>query len=103
MTDYTFGEVKAALKFVDWTALSEVDDGFKTAVVINDKPVLVEKMASKAGEYDYGDSDIFVVIKVGEQFFKQSGWYYSHSGSNWNDGLTEVRATEKTVTVYEFV
>lgn len=48
-----------------------------------------------------GGEQIYVVIKVGTQYFRKDGYYLSHDGSYWDGDVVEVRPIEKTITVYE--
>lgn len=99
---YTTTEVSNAISSYSWTDLSEQVDGYVTAIILRGEPLVVTKLAGKDGDYeDEGEQDVFVVVKVGNQFFKKSGYYYSHSGSEWSGTLKEVKAVTKTVTVYE--
>jgi hypothetical protein len=50
----------------------------------------------------FSDKNTFVIVKVGDQFFKMEGWYDSWGGeSGWEGPFYEVKQVEKTVTVWE--
>ncbi len=97
MCKYTSNEIESA---IDWDDLDYADDGYKTTVTLRCEPVEIEKVDGKPPA-EGGGENIFAVIKVGDQFFKKTGYYASHYGSEWDGDLTEVRPVEKTVTVYE--
>lgn len=42
-----------------------------------------------------------VLIGIGSQFFRKSGYYASHYGTDWDGDFTEVKPVVKTVTVFE--
>lgn len=50
------------------------------------------------GSWSYSTS---VVFRVGDQFFRKTGHYQSHYGNDWDGPLTEVKPSQKTVTVWE--
>ena len=52
------------------------------------------------GGMDEG-SNLFVVLAIGDRFFRKSGYYASHDGSYWDGSFKQVRPREKTITVYE--
>ena len=104
MTNYTATEVQSAVRGGDyfWTDLNEQEDDYTTAVLLQGEPVVMTKGAGKEGEYeDEGSQDIYVVVRVGSQFFKKTGYYTSYGGSTWNSGLREVKPEVKTILVFE--
>lgn len=48
-----------------------------------------------------GGENIYIVFKVGERFFKKTGYYASYDGSNWDGSFTEVTPQDRVVTFYE--
>lgn len=54
---------------------------------------------------DYGGEgqgdDYWVVFKVGDQYFRQDGWYASHDGGYLDGELYEVEPVEVTRTEYQ--
>lgn len=53
------------------------------------------------GELPQGDTfDLFVVFRVGEQFFKLNGEMDSYGNNTWN-GIRCVKPVQKTVTVWD--
>lgn len=58
-------------------------------------------------EYDGGGEGhgeyIFCVFKIGDRYFRKTGYYASFDGSNWDGALEEVKPFEKTVTDYRRV
>ncbi len=56
------------------------------------------------GSTDFDSSgDMYVVIRSERtgQLFRKDGWYQSHSGSEWDGDLYEVKPVERTVVFYE--
>lgn len=50
---------------------------------------------------DDRDSNVrWYILKIGDKFYQQSGYNVSHEGTTWDGGFREVRAAEKTVTVW---
>lgn len=99
---YTLEEVQVATSDLNWTDALDAANGFNVAaVLLLDQPVAVKKVAS-----EYNDAEnlpVYVVIQIGEQLFKKNGSYESHYGTRWNAPLVEVKAVERTVTLYEKV
>lgn len=55
------------------------------------------------GELPQGtEFDTHVVLKVGEHFFRKTGKGDSYNEITWNGTVLPVKATVKTVTVYDF-
>lgn len=109
MTDYTTDEITESAPDESsenswagswWEELADSNDGYKSEITLRGNTVEVEKVASKPAEEGGGDT-IFVVIRIGTQFFKKEGYYVSHDGEYWDGYLTEVFPEEKTITVYE--
>lgn len=103
---YSLHEVRTATAHFDWDTIYAASNGTGFPVVINGEIVSATVVhTSDHDDSDY-DNDIEVVVMVGSQFFKQSGYAQSGShcygeyGNSWN-GLVEVKATPKTITVYE--
>ena len=46
--------------------------------------------------------DAFIVVKVGDLFFKKSGTGDSYGGVSWDGDFGQVQMKSKQVTVYEF-
>lgn len=59
--------------------------------------------ASKTGSEGDWQTEIYVVVKVGEQYFRKSGHYASHDGTYWDGRFEEVKPQEKPVTVWDRV
>lgn len=52
-------------------------------------------------ERNYADEgDIFMVWRIGEDYYKLSGWYSSYSDSTW-DTFKKVERKERSAYVYE--
>lgn len=103
MSDYTIAEVRKAFRGLELTELGNSADGTEDVILLRGEVVKVAKAGAVMGDNDSDGEEIWIVIKVGDQFFKKTGWYYSHSGAKWNDGVTEVKPVQKFVTVYEGV
>lgn len=111
MSDYTANEVEAAIEALIDGGDKENEDGEEyswSELAYGDVPetlslrgedVPVTHVIQVGGE-GQGD-EIWFVIQVGDQLFRKDGYYASHYGSDWDGDFSEVRATQKTITVYE--
>lgn len=59
-----------------------------------------EFVESETGHEGDWETSTYVIIKVGEQFFRKTGWYASHHGTEWDGQLTEVHETYQNVKVW---
>lgn len=102
MTDYTTAEIDSAVEVAleGWSELGYMSKGYKETIALRGEPVEIETVAGKAPE-EGGGEHVFVIIKAGDQFFRKTGYYMSHYGSDWDGDVTEVHPVEKTITVYE--
>jgi hypothetical protein len=50
-----------------------------------------------------GGSNVYSVFKIGDQYFKKTGYYASHYGTDWDGSIYEVVPQEKTITVYKSI
>ena len=50
-----------------------------------------------------GGSNVYAIFAIGNQFFKKTGYYASHYGTDWDGDIHEVVPQQKTVTVYSVV
>ncbi len=98
-------EAKAALRVIDWSDLLDQGEGALFAVLVDGEAVRGEVVATEDKEdYDY-DHRLTVVVKVGNQYFRQTGSQtngshcYGDYEASWYE-LEEVRPSEKPVTVY---
>lgn len=69
---------------------------------INGEVYPFEVFDRKIGSEGDWQTDTYIVVKVGEQYFRKNGYYASHDGSYWDGSFTEVHPREKTVTVWEY-
>lgn len=99
-------EAKAVLKYTDWSALLKAEDGTRFPVLVDGQAALAEKVFSEDKEdYDY-DRALQVVVKIGEQFFKQAGWSnvgshcYGDYEPSWGE-LSEVFPKTKTLVYFD--
>lgn len=53
------------------------------------------------GDYIEGDTEIWVIFKVGERYFKKFGYQSSYGGREWDGGCVEVFPETKTITVFK--
>jgi hypothetical protein len=60
----------------------------------------VEVVDSKWGA-EGGGEDIWYILSVNGQLFRQSGYYSSYDGENWEGMFEEVTRTPKTIYVYD--
>jgi hypothetical protein len=61
----------------------------------------VEVVDSRFGGEGDWQCETFIVIKVGDQYFKKYGHYASHDGEYWDGPLVEVELKEKVVKDWE--
>jgi hypothetical protein len=98
---YTAREVDQEIAHREgWDNLVYKTDGYLTAVLLQNEPVVLTKVASKNSDEET-DSAVWVVVRVGGQYFRKEGYYQSHYGTEWDGSVHEVWPKEKTVTVYE--
>lgn len=95
MSDYSITEITKAFRALDFEYM-----GDEETVILRGEIVKVSRVASEPAGEGYGE-EVWIVIKAGDQFFKQTGYFYSHSGYGWDGDLTEVQPVEKTFTFYD--
>lgn len=73
------------------------------AVELPSLGITTEPIEDFGGE-GMGDS-VYVIFKIGDQFFKKDGYYSSWNGTDWDEGepLHEVAPAQEMVTVYKAV
>lgn len=47
--------------------------------------------------------NIWVAFKVGDQYFRKTGYHESHYGTDWDGDVEEVIPRQKTITVYDSI
>ena len=113
MSNYTTRAVDRAIEATEiedkwgdpeggWRALYSRNLEFAKEFDIDGEPVLVT-VADKAEESDnsgYGEA-VWVVVKVGDQFFKKEGYTSSYDSDTFDGQCTEVFPHQKTVTCYK--
>jgi hypothetical protein len=85
-----------------WEALYNNNVGFSRDIDFDGEPVTVTVVA-KAEESEnagYGEA-VWVVVQVGDQFFKKAGYTSSYDSDQFDGACVEVSPREKTVIVYE--
>jgi hypothetical protein len=60
-----------------------------------------EVVDSRFGEEGDWSVETYIVVKIGDRYFKKTGHYASHDGEYWDGPVTEVKKVTKTVEVYE--
>lgn len=96
---FNAAKVADAMEEHGWSDLAYENDGYPFALLLDGRAVLAHKAASSTmGE---GTTDVWIVIKVEGRHFKKTGYHESHSGTYWDGSVTEVRPTQKTITVYD--
>ena len=106
---YTAEEVEAALTQgiedfywdeLDWELNRKADAS--GGVYIRGRFVPVTVVESETGHEGDWDIGVYVIISAGDQYFRKTGRYQSHVGTDWDRGpLREVHPVEKTVMVFE--
>lgn len=102
MSDYTADEVADAVDAhdsLDWQDMGNAGYGMSLgpwAVILRGSPEVVTREGGQAPA-EGGGEDVSVVIRIGTQFFRKTGWYSSFNGADWDGSLTEVRPEEETV------
>ena len=113
MSNYLPGAVNTAINATEttdtwgdsydgWTALYSRSLGFSQDVEFDEGPVLVT-VAAKHEENEnsgYGEA-IWIVVKVGDQFFEKEGYTSSYDLDTFDGQCTEVFPHQKTVTYYK--
>lgn len=99
-------EAAKALNLIDWDTLLNAADGTKFPAVVDGELVWAEKVHSvDKADADY-ERELLVVVKLGDQYFKQTGWAnvgshcYGEYTPSWN-GVKEAFPKVKTITVWE--
>lgn len=82
----------------------EADYAYGDGVTLNidGEEVLLTVVEADTGGEGHGEY-VFVVIKVGDQYFRKEGYYASHYGTDWDGSFAEIEPFEKTVTDYRVV
>ena len=100
-------EAILATRYTDWTTLLSAGPGTAFPVILDGEPVTATVVEVNDREDSDNERNIHVVIKLGDQYFKKSGWgdsssyCYGDGSDSWESGLTEVRPVEKAVVYYE--
>lgn len=76
-----------------WGGLAYSGNGKRTIEV----PVVVEVVDSDYGSEGDWEKTVYVVIKVGDKYFKKTGYYASHAGTDWDGPVVEVKPVQRTV------
>jgi len=115
MTSFTAADVAAAFRAKakpggnrwavssGWESMGWGSEGTVEALIIKGEPVVVKWTAGSdlTDDPGYSSTPVWVVVEIGGRYFKKSGYHSSEEGVVWDGAVTEVKATTKTVTVYE--
>lgn len=98
----TVSEVEDALRLADisWWELA-YEDHVTDHLVIHGEVYPLSVEDSKVGHEGDWETSTYVVINVGDQYFRKTGYYASHHGGEWDGDLTEVAVAWKNVQVWE--
>jgi hypothetical protein len=99
---YTARQVEEAVENGEdgWMSIDWMSEGRTFSLDINGETVEATYVGGKQSE-EGGGEHVYLVVKVGSQFFRKNGYYASHYGVEWDGSIEEVHPVEKTVTVYE--
>lgn len=54
------------------------------------------------GEAEQGEDECYIIFRVGDRFFKKTGFESSYDEDrSWNGDVTEVFGSTKTITIFE--
>lgn len=105
MSEYDEYQVGKALDTLNLEVLYR--NGGETALLVDGEPVKVTLM-DRADESPYQmldevyGYDVWMVVQIGDQFFKKFGYWTSHEGRSWQGyKCVEVFPKTKTVEYYE--
>lgn len=90
----------------DGNVQSSIEEGWDSwwrdepiVFTVKGQEISAERVSSFGGE-GQGD-DLWIVIKIGDQFFKKSGYYNSWDGGAYDGELFEVEPVQVTRTEYQ--
>jgi hypothetical protein len=102
----SLSDARTATKYTDWFALLLAGQDTTFPVVVDGEAVFA-KVVETIDKEDYdNDRELSVVVEIDGQFFRKVGWGYNeshcygNSEPSWGE-LTQVRAKETKVTLYE--
>jgi hypothetical protein len=85
----------------EYYPVRQVVDG-RLQLTIDGTVTLVEYKDGKMPA-EGGGEEIWVVVKIGNQYFRKDGYYMSHDSAYWDGDLHEVAPEVRSVTFYESV
>lgn len=85
---------------ITWNEIGWEDYGDDAHLTIDGEKVPFEVIEADSGGEGHGEH-CEIIVKVGEQYFRKIGAYFSHYGTDWDGPFEEVEAVEKMVTVWE--
>lgn len=83
-----------------WYEFGHKDPGDTHGLVLKGETVSAVYMDGESGGEGSGES-VWLVFKVGVQYFKKTGYYASYDGTSWDGDVTEVRRRQVTVSMWE--
>ena len=85
-----------------WDFFHEARPGDKVDVLGLGEVEVLESVTYRDGDYQGNDSyENYIVVKVGDQIFRKTGYYNSWDGGAWDGAWHEVKKVEKTISVWE--
>lgn len=92
----------------NWNDMFDSGAGSKHKVVpsnVSDEAEVLEvkgRYRDPYGEALQGDEECYIIFRVGERFFKKTGWEssYGDEDRHWDGPVTEVFGSTKTITVF---
>lgn len=101
-----FLEAKEGWSADNWNALSfsshlwDFGEGTTGIIQIGGETFPFSVVEEFGGE-DMGSHTHVVFVVGANQYFKKSGYYASHHGTDWDGDLRKVKPVKKTITVFE--
>lgn len=83
-----------------WHELGWSSPGTTTKILLRGVSVPVIYIDGEGGGEGSGES-VWMVLKIGSQYFKKDGYYASYDGTHWDGDVTEVRRRQVTVNIWE--
>jgi HNH endonuclease len=95
---FTADDVADAMEEHGWYDLADRENGYAFAVLLAGRSYVAHKIDNS--RLGVGATNIWLVIEIEDRYFKKTGYHQSHDGTYWDGSVTEVRPTQKTITVY---
>jgi hypothetical protein len=85
---------------IGWHPIGYAGPGEVFSLVVAGTAEKLTVIDGESGGEGSGES-IWVVFRVGSQYFRKSGYYASYDGSNWDGDVQEVTRRQLTVSTWE--